>query len=46
MLANLVSFLISKRYQPLPVYEALLQQDGIHLPHSNPGAAAAVPAGD
>jgi chloride channel protein, CIC family len=32
MVANLLSFMISKRYQPLPVYHALLHQDGIHLP--------------
>jgi CIC family chloride channel protein len=34
MVANLLSFVISRRYQPLPVYEALLRQDGIHLPSS------------
>lgn len=32
MVANLLSFMISKRYQPVPVYHALLHQDGIHLP--------------
>ena len=32
MVANLLSFAISRRYQPIPVYEALLQQDQIHLP--------------
>jgi CIC family chloride channel protein len=32
MVANLLSFAISRRYQPMPVYHALLQQDGIHLP--------------
>ncbi len=32
MVANLLSFTISKRYQPVPIYHALLQQDGIHLP--------------
>jgi CIC family chloride channel protein len=31
MVANLLSFMISRRYQPIPVYEALLRQDGIHL---------------
>ena len=34
MVANLLSFVISRRYQPIPVYEALLRQDGIHLPSS------------
>jgi CIC family chloride channel protein len=32
MVANLLSFTISRRYQPVPIYEALLQQDQIHLP--------------
>jgi chloride channel protein, CIC family len=32
MVANLLSFAISRRYQPIPVYEALLRQDQIHLP--------------
>jgi CIC family chloride channel protein len=41
MVANLLSFLISKRYQPLPVYEALLAQDNIHLPHGAPKVVTA-----
>lgn len=32
MVANLLSFLISRRFQPLPVYHALLHQDRVHLP--------------
>src|SRR4029078_4126581 len=32
MVANLLSFLISRRFQPLPVYHALLQQDHVPLP--------------
>ena len=32
MVANLLSFIISRRYQPVPVYHALLQQDHVHLP--------------
>jgi CIC family chloride channel protein len=32
MVANMLSFAISKRYQPTPVYHALLQQDDVHLP--------------
>ena len=39
MVANMLSFVISKRYQPVPVYHALLQQDGVHLP--SPATAAA-----
>ena len=36
MVANLLSFIIARRFQPEPVYHALLHQDGIHLP--GPGA--------
>jgi CIC family chloride channel protein len=36
MVANMLSFLISKRFQRLPIYEALLLQDDIHLPHGAP----------
>ena len=32
MVANLLSYLISRRFQPTPVYHALLQQDRVHLP--------------
>ena len=31
MIANMLSFVISRRFQPVPLYEALLQQDGIFL---------------
>jgi CIC family chloride channel protein len=32
MIANLVSFFISRRLQPDPIYEALALQEGVHLP--------------
>jgi CIC family chloride channel protein len=32
MISNLVSFFISARLQPIPIYECLAIQDGIHLP--------------
>ncbi len=32
MIANLVSFFISSRFQKQPIYEALAIQDGVHLP--------------
>jgi CIC family chloride channel protein len=32
MIANMVSFFISARFQPQSIYEALAVQDGIHLP--------------
>jgi CIC family chloride channel protein len=39
MVANMLSFVISRKYQPVPIYHALLQQDGIHLPSSATRAA-------
>jgi CIC family chloride channel protein len=41
MVANMLSFVISRRYQPVPVYHALLHQDGVHLPSSSTLAPAA-----
>ena len=41
MVANMLSFVISRRYQPVPVYHALLLQDGVHLP----SAATQAPSG-
>jgi CIC family chloride channel protein len=32
MISNLVSLFIASRLQPTPIYEALAEQDGIHLP--------------
>jgi CIC family chloride channel protein len=32
MLSNMISYFISYRYQPKAIYEALAEQDGIHLP--------------
>ena len=32
MVANMLSLFVSRRYQPTPIYHALLEQDGIHLP--------------
>ena len=39
MISNLISFFISRRLQPEPIYEALSRQDGIHLPGSGAHAA-------
>ncbi len=33
MIANMTAYGIARRFRPLPIYEALLEQDGIHLPH-------------
>ncbi|MFQ5777550.1 MAG: chloride channel protein [Terriglobia bacterium] len=40
MIANMISYSISRRYQSVPVYHALLRQDAIHLPA--PGTRPAV----
>ncbi len=32
MVANMLSYMISRRYQPVPIYHALLEQDHVHLP--------------
>ncbi len=40
MLANMLSFVISRRYQSVPVYHALLHQDRIHLPAAMPKRSA------
>jgi CIC family chloride channel protein len=41
MIANMISYLISRQYQPIPLYRALLQQDHVHLPE----VGARLPAG-
>ena len=40
MIANMISFAISKHYQPTTLYHALLQQDGVHMP----AAVARIPS--
>ena len=42
MIANMISFLISKRYQRVPLYHALLEQENIHMPQ--PGTRQATGA--
>jgi CIC family chloride channel protein len=42
MIANMISFAISKRYQPTTLYHALLQQDNVHMP--TPGTRAPAPS--
>jgi CIC family chloride channel protein len=33
MIANMTAYGLARRWQPVPIYDALLEQDGIHLPH-------------
>jgi CIC family chloride channel protein len=35
MIANMLSYVISRRFQPKPVYHALLEQSNIHLPEAD-----------
>ena len=48
MVANLLAFYISRRYQPMPLYEALLAQDGVVLRPmpAAPGPMPPAPAPD
>ncbi|MBS1786270.1 MAG: chloride channel protein [Acidobacteria bacterium] len=34
MIANIISYALATELNPTPIYDALLLQDGIHLPHS------------
>jgi CBS domain-containing protein len=34
MLANMTSYMLARHWRPLPIYEALLEQDGITLPRA------------
>ncbi|HKR02839.1 MAG TPA: chloride channel protein [Pyrinomonadaceae bacterium] len=33
MIANMTAYVIAHHFRPTPIYEALLEQDGVHLPH-------------
>jgi len=49
MIANMSAFVLARHWRPVAVYEALLAQDGIHLPHGAgpldpPDEAETVPA--
>ena len=46
MIANLISYFISSRLQEEPIYEALLHQDGIHLPSGARARATQLMVGD
>jgi chloride channel protein, CIC family len=36
MIANMSAFALARHWRPIPVYDALLLQDGIELPHGSP----------
>lgn len=33
MISNMTAYALARHVRPMPIYEALLEQDGIHLPH-------------
>ncbi len=35
MIANMSAFALARHWRRTPIYEALLEQDGIHLPHGS-----------
>jgi CIC family chloride channel protein len=37
MIANMTAYGLAKHFRPVPIYEALLVQDDIHLPHGRRG---------
>jgi CIC family chloride channel protein len=43
MIANMSAFALARHWRKTPVYEALLAQDGIHLPHANKPFAEELP---
>lgn len=42
MIANMTAYGLAKKIRPVPIYEALLEQDDIHLPHHKRGVAHAL----
>ncbi|HTS26895.1 MAG TPA: chloride channel protein [Bryobacteraceae bacterium] len=40
MISNLIAFFISQKLQPVPIYEALAHQEGVHLPTAESRAQA------
>jgi CIC family chloride channel protein len=39
MIANTVAYALARSWRPVPIYEALLEQDGFHLPQTQRAAA-------
>jgi CIC family chloride channel protein len=40
MIANTIAYMLARSWQRVPIYEALLEQDGLHLPQTQRAAAA------
>jgi CIC family chloride channel protein len=45
MIANIISYALASKISPTPIYDALLQQDGIRLPHAEIHALRTVSVG-
>jgi len=43
MVANIISYVLASRLSPTPIYDALLLQDGIHLPHAERQSLKQIP---
>ena len=43
MVANIISYALATRLSPTPLYDALLLQDGIHLPHTERQSLKQIP---
>ncbi len=42
MIANMTAYGLARKFRPVPIYEALLEQDGINLPRRSKGMAHAL----
>jgi len=42
MIANMSAYALARHYRPTPIYEALIEQDGVHLPHRKKGIGHAL----
>ncbi len=45
MVANITSYVLAGKLSPRPIYDALLMQDGIHLPHTETHALKSIQVG-
>ena len=43
MVANIISYALASRLSPTPIYDALLLQDGVHLPHAERQSLKQIP---
>jgi len=43
MVANITSYVLATKLSPTPIYDALLLQDGIHLPHTERSVLRQIP---